>query len=397
MDGVGGETDDEVWANKARLNQIVVNISSNPNYKWWRSLVAIVALCFIAIFLWAFSEGVIKTDSEVLTYLPAGDFYYQGMDDDIRYPTCKISSLDGHLGNSSALLDYTWLSRMAYLPNDIALQESLDTWFHQVPGVEDLQEVIDDLRAKEDFYEEVAVTLKLVSVPDLVSNETTAIILIRGTVNQFDMLTNFELWGAAFFMQILRIIIPLGEIWTPIYREMVKWSTKFASRSLDRVAYYKLSTQLAEELKQNGKYDHVHVTGHSLGGGLALITGAQAHVQAIGISAPNAVISGVTFDPPVTKEELNKYTFNVVPDYDIVPRVDDIADEFQRIRCTADSNYKFKTICHSVDRSICELMYTCGSGNRPVFCECVEVYGYPEPVAATGLNYTFSEFCGAQG
>eukprot|EP00980_Cylindrotheca_fusiformis_P027940 scaffold22570_cov109-Cylindrotheca_fusiformis.AAC.3 len=393
MDAVGGETDEDDWENKARLNEIVTNISSNRSYKWWRSLVAILGLAFIAIFLWAFSGGVLESNAERLTYLPPNDFYYPAVSNDMRYPTCRMSSLEGSLANSSSLLDYTWLARAPYVTTD-SLQQDLDTWFHQIPGVEDLQEMVDDFRAKEDPNAKIAVTLKLVSVPDPLTNKTTAIILIRGTVNQWDMLANAELWGAAALMQVLRFVIPLGEIWSPIYGELAKWSTGFASRSLERVSYYKLSTKLAEELKQSKMFDHVHVTGHSLGGGLALITGAQAHVQAIGISAPNALISGIAFDPPVTKEELNKYTFNVVPDHDIVPRLDDIADEFQRIRCTADSN-KAMTLCHVPMRAICEVMYTCGSGSRPVFCECVELFGYPEPVASKDLNYTFSEFCAA--
>eukprot|EP00980_Cylindrotheca_fusiformis_P031378 scaffold26279_cov113-Cylindrotheca_fusiformis.AAC.1 len=303
---------------------------------------------FIATFLWAFSGGVIQFNPNILKYLPQTDFHYPAVSNDMRYPTCRMSTLEGHFGNSSALLDYTWLARMPYLSND-RLQFELGTWFHQIPGVEDLQEMVDDFRAKEDPNDEIAVTLKLVSVPDPLTNETTAIILIRGTVNQWDLLANAELWGAAALMQVLRFVIPLGEIWAPIYGELAKWSTGFASRSLERVSYYKLSTKFAKELKQSKMFDHVHVTGHSLGGGLALITGAQAHIQAIGVSAPNALISGAGFDPPIVEEELNKYTFNVVPDRDFPSRVDDIADEFQRIRCTADSKYAFTMECHSLD------------------------------------------------
>ena len=54
------------------------------------------------------------------------------------------------------------------------------------------------------------------------------------------------------------------------------------------------------------------------GGGLALITGAQANVSAVGFSAPNAMLSRDSFIEPITVEQLNTYTFNVVPDMDIV-------------------------------------------------------------------------------
>ena len=31
-------------------------------------------------------------------------------------------------------------------------------------------------------------------------------------------------------------------------------------------------------------------------------------------------------------------------------------------------------------RSVCEIAYSCGTGNRPVLCRCVELFGYPEPL-----------------
>ena len=44
------------------------------------------------------------------------------------------------------------------------------------------------------------------------------------------------------------------------------------------------------------------------------------------------MISGRSFKPQVTPEQLNRYTFNIIPDLDIVARFDDKADQFQKIR-----------------------------------------------------------------
>ena len=60
-------------------------------------------------------------------------------------------------------------------------------------------------------------------------------------------------------------------------------------------------------------FDTVQVTGHSLGGGLSMITGAQAGIAAIGLSGPNALISGRSFEPPINAEQLNRYAFNIIP------------------------------------------------------------------------------------
>lgn len=51
--------------------------------------------------------------------------------------------------------------------------------------------------------------------------------------------------------------------------------------------------------------------------------------------------------------------------------------------------------CHTALRSLCEIIFTCGSGNRPVICECVTDFGYPEPVRVTDENITFEEACRA--
>ena len=132
-----------------------------------------------------------------------------------------------------------------------------------------------------------------------------------------------------------------------------------------------------------------------------MITGAQAKIPAIGLSGPNALISGRSFTPEVTEEALNKYTFNIIvryelfwlfllctrltsvsffsqPNRDIVPRLDDVADQFQYIRCEAGA-WDFVG-CHGAARSVCEIMYTCGTGaNRPAICECHTKFGYPKP------------------
>lgn len=85
-----------------------------------------------------------------------------------------------------------------------------------------------------------------------------------------------------------------------------------------------------------------------------------------------------------------QYTFNIVPRRDIVPMLDDLADQFQYIRCEADP-WDFVG-CHFSKRSLCELMVTCGSGSRPAICECHLVYGYPKPV--TDGDEDFDELCG---
>jgi len=69
--------------------------------------------------------------------------------------------------------------------------------------------------------------------------------------------------------------------------------------------------------------------------------------------------------------------------------LDDKADQFQLIRCEAAASDFVG--CHFARRSLCELMVTCGTGNRPAICECHRIYGYPKPV--TDGDEDFDELC----
>lgn len=76
-----------------------------------------------------------------------------------------------------------------------------------------------------------------------------------------------------------------------------------------------------------------------------MISGAQARIPAVAISAPNALLSRSSFDPPITSTQLQEFTFNVVPDRDLIPLVDILSTHFQRISCRAE---KYDIVgCHS--------------------------------------------------
>lgn len=72
--------------------------------------------------------------------------------------------------------------------------------------------------------------------------------------------------------------------------------------------------------------------------------------------------------------------------------IDDVAQNWQGIRCQA----AFTDVvgCHNSIRSLCEIMFSCGTTDRPVFCACVTEFNYPEPVPKENATRTFKEACG---
>lgn len=163
----------------------------------------------------------------------------------------------------------------------------------------------------------------------------------------FHFLSNFlflcylpdaQLWSAAASFQILRFFFPFGDIFSPIFDELVKAINWLESDSIKRVSFYIETTAFVQSLRKSGNYGAIQVTGHSLGGGLAIITGAQTGVPAVALSGPNAMISRKSFDPPVNVDALNTKTFNIVPARDPVAMFDDKAQLFQNIECRAPYN-----------------------------------------------------------
>jgi hypothetical protein len=71
--------------------------------------------------------------------------------------------------------------------------------------------------------------------------------------------------------------------------------------------------------------------------------------------------------------------------------IDDKAQNWQGIRCETDLIDVVG--CHTSVRTLCEILFSCGSHDRPVPCQCVTRFGYEEPKAKFGTNRTFLEAC----
>ena len=274
--------------------------------------------------------------------------------------------------------------------NSTIVQEQLNTWFGSNVSY-DMQDVVEEFR-NETNRELSPVTYKLYSFPNASSTLEApfAVVGIRGSQNSWDWLTNAQLWSAPFGFQILGSFLPFGLIWNPIFDELVKAISIIESKSIQSVSYYVETTDFVEWLGASGQYADLKITGHSLGGGLSIISAAQTGVSGVALSGPNAMLLRKSLNPPVSQESLDTYTFNVIPARDLVPRAGGVAKLYENIECTAPPNEFYS--CHDIVRSLCELLVTCGTEGRPALCQCVTEYGYPEPNSMNGES--FVEACG---
>jgi len=381
---------EEHWTKQSRLTSIVKNVTRSRYAPIWRGVLTFFLVALVGLFAIATgTKGQEHVGDDIQsTYLP--DFEYE-QQKDLPYPTCNIGKgeLLGINGNESLhLSDYVFVAGLAYGKNDVT-QPQLDKWFGAGIASDNAKYVQDYRKTVSD---DSAVTYKFISF-DRSENglKPMGLISIRGTVTAWDALTDIQLWSAAAIFQVLREILPGGQIWTPILNHLVNMISWLASESIDRVAFYKETTAFARNLQEDENYDDIQVTGHSLGGGLAIITAAQANIPGVALSGPNAMIGRNTFHPPITEEALNTMVFNVIPDRDVVPRFDDRGKLFQEINCLADSNDLIG--CHNSLRSLCEILYTCGTRGRPALCECTTDFGYPAPNPKPDATRSFEEAC----
>ncbi|KAL7555879.1 hypothetical protein ACA910_019295 [Epithemia clementina (nom. ined.)] len=374
------------WREKNRLSKIVAHISQGARRDAWVAVIGTLLLMFLFLFLSAFSSGSNNGSASTPDNL-LPDFRYLPQEGTFQYPTCAMTTEFAIPGgsNGTALADYAYLASIAYVAPE-SMPDMLNAWFGPNKAT-DRVDFVTKYRASDPAQQKSAVHYKLIQFAD---NPDFAVVTIRGTSNGWDMISDAQLWSAAYLAQMVRALLPMGEVWNPILEELVAMIGILQTSSLREVAFYVQTSEFVKYLKSQKAFATLRVTGHSLGGGLAMITGAQTHTPAIGLSGPNAIISRQTLFPPVTVEELNKYTFNIIPDRDPVPQIDDPAKNVQHISCLAAANNFVD--CHTSLRSLCDIQYTCGSLHRPTLCECAMLYGYPEP-DPTG-NRTFAEACG---
>lgn len=286
-----GENEREQWKNRSRLYDVITHVSRSRSRGAWNAVLSVFIFIFLALFLGAVGQGSDSSSTQQFTYLPNHGYIQQ---EDLRYPTCVLGKEIEGGPSTQAMADYAYLAGLAYRDTSIT-QGELDQWFGNDTAL-DMPDFVTAFRER-NAATDSAVSYKLIAFPNATAQgEDYAIVSIRGTTNAWDMLADAQLWSAAACMQLLRAILPLGEAWTPILSQLVNAISFFESANIERVSFYKQTTAFVKDLQESGIFKSIQVTGHSLGGGLAIITGAQTGAAAVALSGPNAMISRRTFD-----------------------------------------------------------------------------------------------------
>ena len=220
--------------------------------------------------------------------------------------------------------------------------------------------------------------------------EEVTILSIKGTSNKKDVFIDFQLY----FPSILLSLLTAFSI-----EQKGSLSIKFIEYSLS-IPYrtffqYSLIQSYLNALKKaymdnfNYFYKNIIIVGHSLGGGLAKLLGRLLSKQAVSLSGPGVNAFHSLWGYEGNSENFEISAVDLVPDMDLVPRVEVSGGTVYRIVCKLGP---FN--CHMKENSLCEVLTMCRNPNYEEYCKTIAQLDddyIKELYSSSELNYIFGE------
>eukprot|EP00475_Leptophrys_vorax_P007338 TRINITY_DN14647_c0_g1_i1.p1 TRINITY_DN14647_c0_g1~~TRINITY_DN14647_c0_g1_i1.p1 ORF type:complete len:639 (-),score=122.99 TRINITY_DN14647_c0_g1_i1:44-1960(-) len=178
------------------------------------------------------------------------------------------------------------------------------------------------------------------------------IVAVRGTSTMEDLFQDGYMFMAVSLFSFVSKFIPLETI---IPTEGVQQLLKLSSLSvlaIDNV-YDKVTNYVTKV--HNGSRDNWLITGHSLGGSFASIVSIKTQIPSVVFSAPGIYYNSKRFG--INTNDLARYVTNIIPDNDVIARIDQAYGDVQYIYC----GYSSTADCHSLGHTICTLNKQCGA------------------------------------
>ena len=208
------------------------------------------------------------------------------------------------------------------------------------------------------------------------SSRNVTILSIRGTSTNVDWWLDFQLFFSSALLTVTKNAVPLLTKSDSKTYQFASFLFSIPTRSfieLSLIDDYMNTLQKAykENLASFGDNTIIFV-GHSLGGGLAKIMGKMYVKESVSLSGPGISIFNHLWNPDVKNynENFPISFIDIVPDMDLVPRVEVSGGTYYRIICDAGSGQ-----CHSALRSLCMGAIMCHEDAEYV---CMKSFNYTQ-------------------
>ena len=190
---------------------------------------------------------------------------------------------------------------------------------------------------------------------DIPEQRPLTILAIQGSIKKLNWWVDIELFCSSAIFTLLNTI-SINQL-ESLTSHVITWLLTIPLRLLEEFTLFKKYTQsldiINEEIERIGDTRNILIAGHSLGGGLSKFMGLKYHKESISFSGP-----GITpLEYKLKEVDYKYYKMNfvdVIPDYDVVPRIESTAGIKYRVLC--DKGFFG---CHSIERTICQIGATC--------------------------------------
>ena len=197
-------------------------------------------------------------------------------------------------------------------------------------------------------------------------NEIT-ILSIRGTFVSKDAFMDVQLYFPSVFLNILSSFSLFNKNKKSLSFRFIEYSLSIPYRIFFQ--YLIVENYLNDLLK--AYYDeklylkkNIVIVGHSLGGGLAKIFGRLVKRQAISLSGPGINAFHSLWGYEGNSENFDVSVIDLIPDFDVVPRIEISGGTIHRIICKAGIS-----ACHGKERSLCEVLIMCRNPSYELYCK----------------------------
>ena len=192
------------------------------------------------------------------------------------------------------------------------------------------------------------------------------ILSIKGTTNKKDMFLDLQLYLPSILLNYLSYFSIFNQRKDTYSFGYLEYSLSLPYRLFSQyliIDGYLRDLLTAYNDNLNNFKDNIIIVGHSLGGGLAKILGRFLRKQAISLSGPGVNAFQSLWEYEGSSENFEISAIDLVPDMDLVPRVEVSGGTIYRIICKEGP-----LDCHVAKKSICEVLIMCQNPNSKQYC-----------------------------